>query len=149
MAKFNSRNVHMYDAAPSIALLPKTGVPITASFTGAAYALDLVEGWWNQPQYPADWQLNVILQVTAVDHTTGDESYVFTIEGSTEPTFAAPVVIDEFAAKVPSIGQYSTEFYLDTAAAVLPGIQYIRLRAVLAGTSPSITCYAWIGDDIG
>lgn len=149
MAKFNSRNVQMYDAAPSIALIAKTGNPITASFNAPAYKLDLVEGWWNQPQYPADWQLNIVLQVTGVKRTVGDERYTFSIQGSTEPTFAAPVVLDEFAADTPSIGQYATEFYLNTAVAVLPGLQYIRIVGTFAGTAPSITAYAWIGDDVG
>lgn len=149
MAKFNSRNVHMYDAAPSVALITKDGVAKVASFTGNVYKLDLVEGWWNQPQFPADWNLNVILQVTAVDRTTGDEKYTFVIEGSTDAAFTAPVTLATLAADTPSIGQYVSEFYLDTAAAVLPGVQYIRVKATIAGTTPSITCYAWIGDDIG
>ncbi len=143
MAKMNSKFKYMFDAAPSISLIPNDGAAHVASFTGTAYTLDKLEGYWTNGEL-ADVIIAAVINVTAVDHTTGDETYSMALQGSTDG-FTTHKDLGVVSA-IPGTGQYVILLDVDTAAQVVAGITQIRLAATLAGTTPSITCYAWIGD---
>lgn len=76
MAKMNSAFKYMYDAAPSIALLPKDGAVRTATFNGPEKALDQVEGYWNTNEL-ADKTFAVVVHVTELN--TSKLSHVLTL----------------------------------------------------------------------
>jgi hypothetical protein len=147
MGKFNSAYKYMYDAAPEVALVPKDHAAHAASFAGAAVALPQVQGWWNQPQYPAANVFAIAVNVEALDHTTGDETYSLAIEFGTDGTFGTKVVSHTLAAKKP--GQLAALVDMDTIVALLGAAPTaVRVNATLAGTTPSITLHAWLAGSI-
>lgn len=145
MAKLNSKFKHMYDAAPSVALIAKDGVAKTASFTGPAYALDKLDGYWNDAGELADMLLTVVTNVAAVDRGAGDEAYGLTIEASADAAFTAPVEVASIAPDVLATGQLVAILDMDTVLAAVPGVSYLRVKGTLAGVAPSIELYSWIG----
>jgi len=147
MGKFNSGFKYMYDAAPEVALLPKDHVAHVASFNGAAVALPQVEGWWNQPQYPADNVFAVAINVEAVDTATGDETYALSLAFGTDDTFATEIV--QQTVHVKKAGQYAILVDMDTVVKQLGAAPTAcRIEATLAGTTPSITAHAWLAGSI-
>jgi hypothetical protein len=80
MGKFNSAFKYMYDAAPESALVAKDHAAHTVTFNSTSIVLPKVQGWWNNPQYPADNVFAVAVNVEALDHTTGDETYTIELE---------------------------------------------------------------------
>lgn len=141
MANMNSKFRYMYDADPSVSLIPNDGAAHTATFNSASLALDFNDGYWNVPAQIADEAFAIVINVTAVDHTTGDETYNFALVGSSDG-FATSTQIGAVA-KVPATGQYVILVDALTMTEEVPGITAIRLAATLAGTTPSITAFAF------
>jgi hypothetical protein len=146
MSKLNSRFRYMYDAAPAAALLPKDGVAKTASFDGPTITLDKLNGFWNVPSIAADTVFPVAINVTALDKTTGDETYTLELEFGTAG-FAQTVRTHVLAVK--ATGQLVALVDIDTVTALLgarPAV--LRLKGTLAGTTPSITAHAFLAGNI-
>jgi hypothetical protein len=147
MGKFNSAFKYMYDAAPESALVPKDHAAHVASFIGAAVALPQVQGWWNQPQYPAADVFAIAVNVEALDHTTGDETYALAIEFGTDASFATKVVSHTLTPKKP--GQLAALVDMDTIVNQLGAAPtFVRVNATLAGTTPSLTLHSWLAGAI-
>lgn len=143
MAKMNSKFKYMFDAAPSVSLLGQSDAAHTASFVGTTLTLDKLDGYWNQPIPPlADQTFAIVINVTAVDHTTGDETYKLDLVASSNG-FTAKTVVGTIGA-IPATGQYVILIDADTMAQVVAGVTAIRIEGTLAGTTPSIAAFAWM-----
>ena len=70
------------------------------------------------------------------DFTTGDETYQFTVQTSSDEAFTSPVTVVNSAA-------INGDELASGATVVLPigyeNLQYLRVNNVLAGTTPTIT----------
>lgn len=86
-----------------------------------------------------------VINVSAGDFTTGDETYDCVIEGSTDSAFTTPHELGSMkllgsGTTVPT-GRYT--ILIDNVQA---GVQYryIRFKATLAGTTPSLTAIVYL-----
>lgn len=147
MAKMNSKFRYMYDAAPTIALITKDGVAKTATFNGVTHTLDKLEGWWNTAGEIADTVFAIAINVDALDHTTGDETYTIALQVG-DDGFTHSVTTQSIAVAAP--GQYVLLVDMPTIVALLGAYKptSLRLVATLAGTTPSFTGYAWMAGEI-
>ncbi len=88
----------------------------------------------------ARFEGTVVVDASAIDATTGDETYDVTIEGSNSATFASGVV--ELASqKVAETGRHEIFFTNQKADTTY---RYLRAKHVLGGTTPSINYTAWV-----
>lgn len=140
----NLHSQHTYDNA---LLLRPDGAAITATETSATIldlGTGLLEGY-------------VIFDVTALDVTTGDESYKFMLEFSPDAAFGtagnirvvAQLHIGGATATAPNgaadtIGRFTLPFRNERNGSTY---RYARLYTLIAGTSPSIDFSAWIAKD--
>jgi len=133
-----------YDAA---LLIRATGAAITATETGSLIlnvGSGLVDGY-------------LVVDVTAIDVTTGDEAYSLMLEGSPDAAFGTAGnirVMSElriggatFTAPngaADGVGRFLIPFRNERNGTVYP---YLRLYTLLAGTSPSLTFSAFLAKD--
>jgi phage major head subunit gpT-like protein len=107
-------------------------VPITktATFAGTAFNLGSLaaNAGIGQP-------MAAVIKTTAIDHTTGDETYsaqlMDSVDGSTWLAIGPPVTISPTVLGKASIPGFRTQ-------------QYVALALTLGGTTPSITYDAWL-----
>ena len=93
----------------------------------------------------------VVITVSAIDITTGDEAYVLKLQGSSSSSFASGIVN---LAQIHMGDSSVTGASADTGTGVweLPftneqdgsTLQYIRMYTDVVGTTPSINYTAWI-----
>jgi hypothetical protein len=93
----------------------------------------------------------LVLNVSAIDATTGDESYRIDWQGSTSPTFASGIVIlaSRLLGGTTATGMSAAtapDIYYVPFAAELGGTsyRYARLNVVIGGTTPSINFTAFL-----
>lgn len=99
----------------------------------------------------------LVIDVDLVDLTTGDETYEIRLQGSSVPDFTSDVVVLD----VTRVGDTSTsagESVDRTVGRITKSVmnsvdgtkpyQYLRVYAVLAGTTPSINFRAFLTKDI-
>lgn len=141
MANMSSKFRYMYDADPSVSLIPNDNAAHTATFNSAALTFDLLDGYWNVPSQIADEAFAVVINVTAVDHTTGDETYKIDLAVSADGFSTSSVV--GTVAKITATGQYVILVDALTLTEVVPSPTSMRLVVTLAGTTPSITAFAF------
>lgn len=140
----NIYSQRIFDAA---LLLRAAGAAITATEVGATIldlGTGLVEG-------------DLVLDVTALDTVTGDESYQFILEGSPDANFGTAANIKVMAelrvggatgnapngsADVP--GRFLINFRNERNGTTY---RYVRLRTIIAGTTPSITFSGFLTKD--
>jgi len=92
-----------------------------------------------------------VVDVSAIDQTTGDELYTMILEGSNASDFASGIV----QLAVLQLGDEDTmlgncDIDMETGRYVVPFTnekndvfyRYVRVAFVIGGTSPSITCHA-------
>jgi hypothetical protein len=113
------------------------------SVGGSARILDLGTGFVKA---------SLVIDVSAIDVASGDELYTLIVEVSSSATFASDVNQAELirfgdstttGQSVDSVvGRYSRTIY-NSANGETPK-RYMRIRHVIAGTSPSITYSAFI-----
>jgi hypothetical protein len=94
----------------------------------------------------------LVIDVNALDITTGDEGYTLVLQGSTSPTFASDVqnlVIHRAGDSTvtgetvdSTIGRKTIPF-TNQARDGSP-LPYLRIYATIAGTTPSVDFRAWI-----
>ena len=86
----------------------------------------------------------VVVDVTAADATSADETYVATVEVSTDLAFTTPVAI---AARTLTRGVLgSTLIPVNNQGEEM--YRYIRLNSTLGGTTPSLTVNAYLSESI-
>lgn len=103
---------------------------------------------------PGRMDSTLVVSVTAIDISSGNELYDLYLQGSDSPTLASNVFTLAHlqlghssvllgGANVSSVvGRYEVPFTNVVAGTIL--LDYVRLRLVAAGTTPSITFDAWI-----
>ncbi len=120
----------IYDAALVLRDVADGAETATAAETGIA--LDVLKAG----------NFKVIFDVTALDATTGNETYVLAVETDANTSFGSAVQVG--AVTVSAVGRYEVPLSqwqlakLDSTAAA------IRVNATLGGTTPSITYGAYI-----
>lgn len=145
MAKMNSKFKYMFDAAPSITLEAKTAPARTADGNTSEIVLDQLDGHWNVLGELADQTFAVAVNVTALDQTTGDETYALNLVFG-DAGFADSVVTHTLTVSAP--GQYVFLVDIDTVRAMLDSADRMRIALDVAGTTPSIDFHAWIAGAI-
>lgn len=143
MAKMNTSHRYVYDAAPATLFRARTAAAIAATANSDVVVLDTVQGYWNVDGELADETLAVIVNVTEIDATTGDETVTFELKA----TDAAGVVQTEAvlgSLTVNKVGQYV--FLVDAASVKLAAEDFggLVITATLAGTTPSVGYHAWM-----
>lgn len=127
-----------------LALRLKDAGAVTASGNatvgGSAQVLDLGEGRFDG---------RAVCDVSAIDVATGDESYVLQLQGSLVANFASGVVAlasKQLGGATPTgnsaasvVGRYEIPFANEENGV---RYRYVRLRYVIAGTTPSINLTA-------
>ena len=110
-----------------------TAITSTTSETGVAFPVRHIGGY------------KAVIQYNGMDFTTGDESYVFSIEVSdaVDGTYTAIATMPDIGSATPSgrldiplSGKIAEELDADSA--------FIRVNATLDGTSPSIDYYCYL-----
>jgi hypothetical protein len=100
----------------------------------------------------------LMIDVSAMDLTSGDETYQIHIQGSSDPTFTTPIwtlatqLLGKASGRATNtadsvLGRYELAFCneLLTALGVFTTFRYLRTYHVCAGTTPSINYTAFIG----
>ena len=142
MSKMNTSHRYVYDAAPATLFRARTAAAITATANTDEVVLDKLDGYWNVAGELADETLAVVLNVTGLDATTGDETYTFALkatdgEGGVEAAAALGTIA------VTEVGQYV--FLVDAATvAKVADFGGLVITATLSGTTPSIAFHAWM-----
>lgn len=80
-----------------------------------------------------------VINVTALDLASANETYDAIIEGSVDSAFTAAKQLGSLT--IGAVGRYTVLFDNDQAGVVY---RYIRYRPVLAGTTPSITAPVYL-----
>lgn len=146
MAKMNSKFKYMYDAAPSVALRARGEAALTADGNSTAIALDKLDGYWNTEEELADQTFAVVVNVDAIDTTTGDEEYVLSLVFGDDAAFTNSASTHSLA--VTETGQYVFLVDFDTVSALVEGVSFMRIALDVTGTTPIINYYSWIGGAI-
>lgn len=143
MSKMNTKHRYIYDAAPATLFRARTAPAITATANSTEVVLDQLDGYWNTAGELADETVAVIVNVTAIDATTGDETYSFALK-ATDGASAVQASVGLGTLAVNKTGQYV--FLVDVATAKLcdSDVAGLIVTATLAGTTPSIAYHAWM-----
>lgn len=144
MAKLKSNFKYMLDAAPAITFRDAAAAAFTADGNTAAITLDEVGGYWNTNEL-ADSTFAVVINVSALDETTGDETYKINLEAG-PVGFASSVVVGTVT--VTETGQHVILVDVDTIRKSKADAAALRLAVDVAGTTPSIDFVAFIGGAI-
>jgi hypothetical protein len=132
----------MVDADPSVQLRSDLAAAITATTAEAGLSLrrENTAEWHNNAA--AVGTLTVVAQVVSMDRTTGDETVVLSLEAVTAAE-GSPIEI----AKTPAIagkGRYALRVDQSILDALPATHTKVRVKATLAGTTPSVVYGAWI-----
>ena len=104
------------------------------------------------------FEADLVLDVSAIDISSADETYVLRVVGSNSSTFASGVVVlasielGRSAAMGPATINKTTGRYVQaienagysTAAGAIKNLQYLRLHVDVGGTTPSIQFTAFL-----
>lgn len=143
MANMNTSHRYIYDAAPATLFRARTAAAATADGNSNVVTLDKLEGYWNTAGELADETLAVVINVTDVDTTTGDETYSLTLQAvDSSGSVLGNVTLGGFV--VPGIGQYVLLLDVPTIQSIQSGLSGLRLALDVGGTTPSITYHAWL-----
>ena len=88
----------------------------------------------------------VVINVSALDHTTGDETYTITVE--TDSAVAFPSATTVASLTVTATGTYELPLTGPFIAQTDPTAAAIRVKATLGGTTPILKYGAWIAADV-
>ena len=106
----------------------ESSITKTADFNGAA--LDLGSGF--APGGPGQ-AMSVIIDTSARDFTTGDETYAFVVQESSDNSSWTTISV---AVSVTALGVVAIPVFVSQ--------RYVRTNLDVAGTTPSITYEAWL-----
>lgn len=149
MSVQNSTNRFPFDAL--LALEPFGSSNITA--TGAStntLSLDVLSSYWASGDVAQDFQFAVVTEVNAWDHTTGDETYVQTLQVCATSGFGSGVVTVATQA-ITGIGRYVSVVTREQIAAALAGATtgFLRVEMTLGGTTPILGYFAYASPMVG
>ena len=101
----------------------------------------------------------IVIDVSAIDVASGDELYAIDLQGSNTSNFASTQLLTRLSLGDSTVNGSSTDsvtgrrvIYFDNVGHIAAGEavpqRYLRLRAIIAGTTPSINFQAWATLDI-
>lgn len=111
-----------------LVLRPVSAGPETVTGTEAGIALDVI----------AAGDFKAVFTVAAVDRTSGDETYVLSVEVAEQADFSDALAIGSLPA-VAAIGAYELPLSGRLIRQHKPAARHIRCKHTLAGTTPSLT----------
>lgn len=154
MAVKASRVKALYDIDAQVLLRDVADGAETATATETAVSLnELDSAYWHDGEIPHGVFM-VVVNVTASDATTGDETYTLSLlVDDVAAMNDSPVTIASQAVAAGFSGVLY--FYVDSAN--IPALdtdtsgtdKWLAVKATLAGTTPSITYGAWIAKTVG
>ncbi len=145
MSKLKSNFKYMLDAAPSITFRDAAAAALTADANTNAITLDALAGYWNTSNELADSTFAVVINVSTLDETTGDETYRIDLVAGPDG-FASSVVVGTVT--VTEVGQHVILVDVDTIRKSKADAAALRLAVDVAGTTPIIDFVAFIGGAI-
>lgn len=139
-----------YDAAAAVLLRAASDGAETATATEAAVSLSELDGayWQTEGEIPHG-VFEVVVHVSALDNTTGDETYTLSlVVDDTSNMSDTPREIASLNLATKQTGVY----YMYVDSRNIPKLdtdssgsdKWLAIKATLAGTTPSITYGAWI-----
>jgi hypothetical protein len=143
MSNLTSQARRIPDYAATTLLRDPAAPAITATTNGVALSLDpATVPYWSNKEIPFG-DFGVAFHATAFDRTTGDETAVFSVEVSVDQAFTVPIAVG--ATPVLTSGGYvEVPVSGHDLQRRVPNAAWIRVRAVLAGTTPIVTYGAWL-----
>jgi len=146
MANMNSKVKFQLDKDPSVTLRAAAAAPITATTSETGLSLNNGTAYWNTGITPLqNAAVNII--VKAIDRTTADETYAFTVEVSN--LIGGTYVEVARLTGVTTIGAYTINLDFDTIKKANPTAAFIRITATLAGTTPILDYDAYLAPIVG
>jgi hypothetical protein len=155
------------------AILPERAVPFDAAMAFANPQTLTASGYVNALNtqldlMPGRFDGYLNLDVSAMDLSSGDETYKLFLLGSNDPAWGngnvEMLAVRDFAAAsagrllgticppsyaVPTTGRSATKFMIPFTNLIgAYQLRYLQLYAQLAGTTPSLTLSAWISPDL-
>lgn len=138
-----SRVKHVLDTDASVALAAAAAITATATATPVSLnELDLA--YWQDGNEIPYGLIAIALNITAADRTTGDETYVFTIQvDDTSDHSNNPVTVATLAL----VGTYTGTYYVYVDSGNIPKLdpdtsgsdKWIACKATLGGTTPILS----------
>jgi hypothetical protein len=144
MSVKSSTNKFSLDAL--LVLEPAGSANITATGVSASsIELDVLTAYWQTGDIAVNLDVAVVLEVTVWDHTTGDETYVATVEVAPTSGFGAPVTVATQA--ITGLGRYVMVIDRDEVQNALGTSAtdgFLRVKQTLAGTTPILNYSAFV-----
>jgi len=123
----------------------------TATATETAVPLGILSAaYWDSNKEVPHGTIRVVVDVTAIDRTTGDETYTLTLQ--VDDTLAQSDTPQTVCTLGPLVSTGVYEMLVDskTINAIVTDYSgnelWMAIKATLGGTTPSITYAAWIAD---
>lgn len=138
-----------FDTLAAVTLRNATDGAETATATETAIDLGLLTAAYWQDDTVPHGVIRVGVHVTAIDRTTGDETYTLTLQ--VDDVLAQNNTPDTVCTlAITATGYYEMIVDSKTIDAIVTDYSsealYMAIKATLAGTTPSITYGAWIAD---
>lgn len=132
-------------------LEPMGSANITATGTSTNnIELDVLTSYWATGDVAEVLDMAVVLEVTTWDHTTGDETYVATVEVAPTNAFSAPVTVATVA--ITGTGRYVMTIdrdELQNALGTSATDGWMRVKQTLGGTTPILNYSAYVSPLMG
>lgn len=142
MPMMNGQGRRIPDFDPSVLLRDPAAANITATTAGTALTLNrLTQAYWDNSELPLG-SFGVAFHVHTIDRTTGDETYTFEVQVASDSAFTTPVTVATLPGVV-SRGYFELHLDGETLQDYTTGA-WIRVRAVLGGTTPILGYGAWL-----
>lgn len=148
-----SRVKYIMDTDSAVLLRNISDGAETSTATETAVSLnELDTAYWDNNEIPYGI-VAVEVFITACDRTTGDETYVLTLQvDDTSGMSDTPVTV----ATLTLLNTYTGVYHLYFDSKNIPGVdtdssgtdKWLAIKATLGGTTPSITYGAWIAKSI-
>jgi hypothetical protein len=139
----------MYDAASTAVLRNASDGAETSTATETAVALNILDAayWQSGNKIVPHGVLEVTIHVTALDATTGDETYTLALlVDDASAMNDTPLAV--WTQAITATGVYTALIDSDNIAKIIADKSgtdlWMAIRATLGGTTPSITYGAWI-----
>lgn len=146
-----SKVKYQLDVDPSVTLRNAADGAETATATEAAISLKQLDtAYWHGKEIP-NGNMVVVINVTALDKTTGDETYQLSLlVDDTANLSDNPVAVASIP--VNAIGTYNVIVDSKSIPVLDPDAsgtdKWMAIRATLGGTTPSISYGAWLAKSI-
>lgn len=145
-----SRMKYMFDGDASVTLRNVSDGAESATATETAISLNELDTayWHDGTDIPYSY-LVVVINITAIDATTGDETYVLTIQvddtlaqSDTPVTVWTQTIARTFTGVIEAVIPAHNIPKMDTDSSGTD--KWMAIKATLGGTTPSLTYGAWI-----